>query len=59
MKIDRNKFDLARARACMGPKELEKQPEFREGNIMHSFKRRKCETGNSWKTCQGSWRRRN
>lgn len=23
MKIDRNKFDLARARACMGPKEIE------------------------------------
>lgn len=23
MKIDKQKFDLARARACMGPKELE------------------------------------
>ncbi len=24
MKIDRNKFDIARARACMGPKDFEK-----------------------------------
>lgn len=52
MKLDRKKFELARARACMGQKDFEKSRNPKR-NIMQGNERQKFEAGNSWKDCKG------
>ena len=51
MKLDRKKYELARARACMGQKELEMAG---IPNVVPYYRWRRSKTGNSREDCKGS-----
>lgn len=56
MKINRKKLELAKARACMGQKEIVVVG-FPVGTLTNAITGKNIKPETSWKACQDSWSR--